>query len=102
MKKSQSLKLSKAGRLPDGSLRFIVRLPKDLADLFEAEMKIHDRKKLPMARFIISTYFRERSFRKEDATLHQTGRSGGRQVGYHFGGNEPRLLQDGVVQRFPR
>lgn len=54
MKKMHPLKLLPSGRLPDGSLRFVVRLPKDVADLFEAAMLIEDRKKMPMARVLIT------------------------------------------------
>lgn len=50
-----------SGRLPDGSLRFIVVLPPEVADLFEAEMKNQDRKKLPMARYIITQWLRQRA-----------------------------------------
>lgn len=49
-----------SGRTADGSLRFVLVLPPDLADLFEAEMEEQLRKKLPLARFIIAKYFRNK------------------------------------------
>ena len=65
MTKSPSLKLSENGRLADGSLRFVVRLPKDLSDLFEIEMKLEDRRKLPLARYLLGLILRERQAWRE-------------------------------------
>jgi hypothetical protein len=73
MPSKSNLRSSENGRLADGGLRFVVRLPKDLADLFEAEMKIQDRKKLPLARYIIATYFKDRALRNELEVFLQAG-----------------------------
>lgn len=86
MKKKQNLRLCEDGRLRDGSMRFVVRLPKALADPFEQEMKLTDRKKMPMARYIIATYFRERYLRKEFEEFIQlrTARNSAQEIP-HFG-----------------
>jgi hypothetical protein len=98
MKKNRSLRLSEDGRLPDGGLRFVVRLPKDLSDVFEAEMKIQDRKKLPMARYIIACYFKQRALRgREDPTRQQAAED---LPGHHFGALD--LQPDATVRKLSR
>lgn len=96
MKKTPKLRLSEDGRLPDGGLRFVVRLPKELSDLFEAEMKVQDRKKMPLARFIIHSYFRERFARKEVGGFMSPQTEVKKARGPHFGGKS-YLRQDAAV-----
>lgn len=89
MTKKPNLRLSEDGRLADGGMRFVVRFPKELADLFEAEMKIQDRKKLPLVRFIVTHYFRGRLVRDEQ---NPESPAAEKSSGPHFGAR-PSLRQ---------
>jgi len=93
---------STGGRLPDGSLRFIVVLPPDMADLFEAEMKLQDRKKLPMARFIITTYLRQRSLDQDYQQFTRRREEMNHQPGGHQFGSERDLPHDEAARKFSR
>lgn len=88
----------KPGRLPDGSMAFKVILPEPLADLFEEEMQIQDRKKLTLARYIIGMYFRRKQF--EEFTQPRLGR-GDRQGVPHFG-DELHLQRAATLRRTSR
>lgn len=86
MKKKRSSKSSKKKwTLPPGWGQFLVLLPPDLWKLFQEEMIIQDRKKLPLARTIIAAYFREKAMRR--ALEAAKSPSTEAQVpGSHFGG----------------
>lgn len=98
MKTERDSRLFKTGRLPDGRMAFKIILPVDLADLFEEEMRRQERKKLPLARFIIGKYLRSRTVQNEfeSATPLRSGRAAHREVP-HFE-DEPSP-QRGVIHR---
>lgn len=75
---------------PDGSMSFLVKLPPETAQLFQDEMKIQDRKKLPLARYIINLYFRRRLEEKEMDELRVLRDAQRRQEGPARFAEEPR------------
>lgn len=60
MSKENAKTAKKKWVLPAGHIQFIVILPPPLAQQFIEEMKLQDRKKLPLARLIIAKYFKDK------------------------------------------
>lgn len=80
-------------------MAFKIILKDELADMFESEMQLRDRKKLPMARFIITQYFRERTIRDElDGPIsHQNGKG----AVPHFG-DAPSPRKSAILRKLPQ
>jgi len=71
MKRKRDLKLSNHCRLQDGSLRFLVKLPPEVADRFLKECALQDRKKQPMVTFMVREYLRQKALGKDLEELRQ-------------------------------
>lgn len=53
-------KSSSGKSMADESMRFVLILPPDVSKLFAKEMEKLDRKKLPLARYIVTKYFEDK------------------------------------------
>lgn len=93
VRKREVSKSSNKCMLDDGSMRFIVKLPPETSKLFLEEMKLQDRKMLPLARYIIQRYFREQERRREFEAFTELQASKGQVP--HFGTAHPRRRSAG-------